>query len=223
MGVRRVKPATKEHKPVKRVRKVKAPPAKRHLLLPKLGLKAIAAIDNWFMNGGNFLQAALAAGFSDSSVFRREEVQLELEKRQGKLRKKYEASEERIIHELSLVAFGGIGDLLRVNDDGSAYLDFNDLTREQRAIITEFSSDTVNMGRSKKGKKRTLVVKQRVKFANKMDALNQLARIFGMNDDRTTHKLEADDEIIEALFAGRKRAAAESAKVVEGSHTVIDG
>ena len=121
------------------------------------------------------------------------------------------------------MAFGGIGDLLRVNDDGSAYLDFNDLTREQRAIITEFSSDTVNMGRSKKGKKRTLVVKQRVKFANKMDALNQLARIFGMNDDRTTHKLEADDEIIEALFAGRKRAAAESAKVVEGSHTVIDG
>ena len=211
MELRVPKKAEKPVKKKKRVRKVAQPPPKRKLALKGPTPQQLHAIDNYFKNGGHMRKAALEAGFSDARIFGHEEVQIELEKRRNKLARKNEVTEERIIAELAKVAFGGIGDLIEVRDDGTAHLDFSELTQEQRATITEFSSDTVNFGR-KNGKKQLKVVKQRIKFANKMEALQQLARIFGMNEDKTTHTIEADDEIIEALFAGRKRAAAESAK-----------
>jgi len=215
----RVKKPPKIIEKKKRVKKVAAPPPKRLMQLPKLKPKMINAIDNWFKNGGNALEAAREAGYSGAAVFGREEVQAEINKRQNRLRKKTEVTEERVIAELAKVAFGGIGDMIEVNEDGSAYLDFNEMTADQRATITEFSSDSTFIGR---GKGKAKVLKQRVKFASKMDALQQLSRILGMNQDKTTVKLEADEAVVNALMAGRKRAALISKNATDADFEMVD-
>ena len=66
------------------------------------------------------------------------------------------------------------------------------------------------------------VVKQRVKFANKLEALSQLARIMGMNQDKTSVKLEADEEVIDALNKARLRTAEGAMKTIEGDYEVVE-
>jgi phage terminase small subunit len=173
------------------------------------------AVEMFFLCEGNRSEAARRLGFGASYswyLFKQPVVKKEIERRQAILARKYEVSAERVIEETAFIAFSNLGDLLVTQADGSAIIDMNKLTPQMRAAISEYTVETFSEGRGKDAKE---VKKYRVKFHDKKAALDSLARTMGLFNDKVTIGLE--DEMIEALQAGRKRAAiaGDNAKVID--------
>lgn len=134
--------------------------------------------------------AATTASHMVHTVFGREDVQEEIQRRRDRLDRKTEVTEQRIIDELAKLAFASVGDLLEVNEDGSAYMDFNKLTVDQKAALSEYQVETYEERHStenaegESASSYVPVKKSRVKFASKQAALDSLARIKGMFKDK---------------------------------------
>lgn len=176
---------------------------KNHGLSPKHQ----AAVDAYFANGFNQAEALKAAGYSENtaetaqhSVFGRDDVRAEIERRQKKLAEKSEVTVDRVVKELAKIGFANFGDLITVQEDGTAFLDFTALTAEQRAVISEFQVDEYKEGRGEDARD---VKKVKVKFADKKAALELLGRFLGMFKDKV--ELEAGPGLVERLMAGRQR------------------
>ena len=94
---------------------------------------------------------------------------------------KTEITVERVVRELGLLGFHNPLDVMRVQSDGSAYLDFSRLTRDQAAAITEITVEEYTEGR---GDDSRAVKRTKAKFADKKGALETLGRHLGMFDDK---------------------------------------
>lgn len=175
----------------------------------KWELMRLKAID-WFMRGYSKEDALLKAGYSEvvaksdaGSVFNRPEVKAEIERRQQRAMEKSQVDANWIIARLKEIAEANLGDLLVIEDDGSARFDMNKMTPSLRAALGEFTVDSYNEGR---GENKKVVKKMRVKLADKLRALEMLGKHLGLFADRI--KLEGDADLIERLYAGRKRVGA---------------
>lgn len=174
--------------------------------------KHMAVIDAWFANGCQSKRAAgMALGLSGDvahRIFNRPEVRAEVARRMATRATLVEATEERIIEEYSKIAFSNLGDLLEVNDDGSAWLDMAGLTPEQRAAIAEYTVETYQ--EKTPGADGGMVVvpvkKARVKFHDKKAALDALARIRGMFKDKV--EVSGSLGLIERIQKARQRVVA---------------
>lgn len=148
-------------------------------------------VDEYFANGClSKKRAMLAAGYAQATpsalVFGRSDVMRAIETRYRRHREKVEVTEDRIIEELANIAFANLGDLLDVQEDGTALVDMGAITPEIRAALSEYSVETYPEKQlDEDGKPCVVEVKKsRVKFHSKQAALESLARIKGMNRDK---------------------------------------
>lgn len=176
---------------------------KNHGLSPKHQ----AAVDAYFKNGFNQAEALKAAGYSENtaetaqhSVFGREDVRAEIERRQKKLAEKSEVTVDRVVKELAKIGFANFGDLFTVTEDGQLKWDFSTLTPDQRAVMSEVKIKNYKEGRGPAAEEVEVVG---VKFADKKAALELLGRFLGMFKDKV--ELEAGPGLVERLMAGRQR------------------
>jgi len=156
----------------------------------------LAAVE-YFLEGGlkNKTEACREAGYAHAhvqavKVFKRPRVVAEIKKRLDEIAKKRAVTPSRIIEEYAKIAFSNLGDLLEVQPDGSAVLDLTDLTDDQRACITRFEGATDKSP-------------DKISFADKKAALDSLARVYGMFNDKLTVK--GSLSLVERLQKGRAR------------------
>lgn len=175
-----------------------------------------AVIDAYFANGCLSQRRALTAcGYSPTVankphvIFNRPDVQDEIDRRRRRREKRVDVTEEKIIAELAKLAFANVGDILEVNEDGSAFMDFNKLTPDLKAALAEYQVETyterapVVGGEADVAGVAVEVKKARVKFASKQAALESLARIKGMFRDKI--EVSGALSLVERIQEARKR------------------
>lgn len=88
--------------------------------------------------------AARRAGFSDRrakqtahELLKRPDIQAAISAGQAKVAERCEIAADRVVKELSYLAFANMLDFIRIGEDGRPYTDFSKVTREQAAAITE--------------------------------------------------------------------------------------
>jgi phage terminase small subunit len=175
-----------------------------------------AVVDAFFANGCVSQRRALqACGYSAAVfnkphvIFQREDVQAEIHRRRRLRERRVDVTEEKIIAELAKIAFADMGELLEVNEDGSAFMDFNKLTPDLKAAMAEYQVETVNIksaiAADDEGTPASegTVVKSKVKFASKQAALDSLARIKGMFRDKV--EISGAMSLVERIQEARKR------------------
>jgi len=174
----------------------------------KLKVRHIKAINEYMLNGGNKRQAMMTAGYPDTTsrtrtglVFDREDVKAEIEYRENMLAKKYNLTADWVIKRLMNVASGPevLAKFMEVQSDGSLGWDFSGATDDELALVTELGVDFYMEGKGKTAKK---VKKFRIKTADSLSALTQLARHLGL----LTDKLEVTgNSLTDLIQAGRNR------------------
>lgn len=194
--------------------------AKKHATLSHKPTKAAvseahrAVIDAFFANGCLSQRRALAAcGYSPTVankphvIFGRPDVQDEIDRRRRRREKRVDVTEEKIIAELAKLAFANVGDILEVNEDGSAFMDFNKLTPDLKAALAEYQVETYDEQQPAAEGDAILAVtvkKARVKFASKQAALESLARIKGMFAPEKV-QISGALSLVERIQEARKR------------------
>lgn len=89
---------------------------------------------------------------------------------------------EKIVKELAHLAFSNMADYMAPAGDGSFFVDFSKLSREQSAAIQEITVDEYYEGRGENAQR---VKKVRFKLGDKKGALDTLARWRKMLTDKT--------------------------------------
>ena len=151
----------------------------------------------------NATAAARRAGYSPNTAGAIGNENLskpEIAARISELRKvqsdKVQVDAERVLRELCLLGFSNMADFLRTNEDGSAYVDFSMLTREQAAAIVEITVEEYVEG---KGDDARDVKRTKFKLADKKGALVEIGRHLGMFDDKL-RLMNADGSAIPAFI-----------------------
>ncbi len=176
-----------------------------------LSEKYIRTIEFYFENGFNKKEAMLSAGWSRVTAetnstkhfFTREDVKEEIARRQAALAKRHELTTDWIITRLKRIsnASEALTKFKKVDEDGNLYWDFTDATFEDLKVISEFMTESYKDGRGKDAK---IVRKFKLKARDEKGALDSLARIKGMFDDKMT--VAGELSLVERLQRGRKRA-----------------
>jgi hypothetical protein len=96
--------------------------------------------------------------------------------------KRHEVTVDRIVAELSTIAFASAGDFFDWGPNGVTVKDKRKLSPEQVAVVSEVSQTITEAGGT-----------IRVKLHSKVDALDKLARHFGMYKELRIHELAAKD------------------------------
>jgi hypothetical protein len=109
----------------------------------------------------------------------------------------------RIEQELAKVAFATPGTFMKLQEDGTAYIDFSEAEPEDLAGLHSFKCDVANEPGADRDAPRT-VTKMEVRMLDKVNALTKLAQIHKMigGDGEVTVVVDVADEIREA----RRRA-----------------
>lgn len=159
---------------------------------------------NFYLQGMTKGQALRKAGFKfsarrPSDIFEKPEVKEELERRMKDMAERNSVTEDYIVNKLKIIAEANIGDLVEVID-GTPRLNFDLLTDEVRAAISDISVDEYKSGR---GAGAIPVTKIKIKASDKLRALELLMRIGGF--DKTKIEVSAEDGLIEKLQAARTR------------------
>jgi hypothetical protein len=146
-----------------------------------------AVIDAWFANGCRSKRAACRTagmhGNSAPDVFARPAVLAEIKRRRERIAEKLEITEDWIKQELGHIATARLGDLLEIQEDGSAWIDLSSMTDGQKAALAEYHVETYQVPGAEDEEGYT-VKKSRIKLHDKKGALDSLARIMGMNNDK---------------------------------------
>lgn len=161
-----------------------------------------------YVTDGNATRAAIAAGYSAHTarqigqrLLTKVVIQAEIERRKRKIDEKLELSAEKVLREISLLAFSNMADYIKIDPEGRASgLDLSQLTREQMAAIQEITEDTT--GGAGDGERR-LVLRTRFKLASKVASLELLGKHFELFTDKL--KLDSTPEVIARLTAARTR------------------
>jgi len=158
----------------------------------------------------NATQAAIRAGYSKKTagqqgerLLRNVEIQEAVSKRQRKIQEKTEITQERVLAELSKLAFSNLADFFTVQPDGTAYVDLSELTREQAAALTEIQVDEYTEGRGEECRE---VKKVKIKVADKTKNLELIGKFLGMFKDRIEHT-GADGAPIGVIVVPAKQGA----------------
>jgi phage terminase small subunit len=171
-----------------------------------------AVIDAYFANGCVSQRRALReCGYAETtavgnphSVFQRDDVRAEIDRRHKLQSRRRDITEDNIKAEYAKVAFASLGDLLEVNEDGSAYLDMAKITEDQKAALAEYQVESYTD--KEDGGEGVKVKKSRIKFHSKLAALDSLARIMGMFKDKV--EVSGTMSLVERIAKARERTHA---------------
>lgn len=177
--------------------------------MTKLSARHHRVLDEWFINGRNQTQALISQGYQEKSArrnahmfFKNRAVQTEIQKREREMQERYEISKEWIVERLARIADSGkiLSRFRKVDRNGHLYWDFRGATREDLEIIQDLTVEEYKDGR---GPGSADVKKTRISVASPLQALEGLARILGLNQDKL--KIEGEMTVVEQLQAGRRR------------------
>jgi phage terminase small subunit len=136
----------------------------------------------------NGTQAAIRAGYSaktanvtSSKLLAKANVAEAVARATMKRSARTEITADRVLTELAKLAFSNMADYVRIQDDGTAYVDLSDLTPEQTAAIQEIVTDEYTEGR---GEDAAAVKKIKFKLADKRGALELLGKHLALFTDR---------------------------------------
>lgn len=136
----------------------------------------------------NASAAARRAGYSQATAgatgnenLQKPEIASRIAEMRKERSERVQVDSDRVLRELCLLGFSNMADFLRNQEDGTAFLDFSMLTRDQAAAIQEFVVDEYMEG---KGEDARPVKKTKFKLADKKGALVEIGRHLGMFDDK---------------------------------------
>ncbi|TXM99215.1 hypothetical protein FV222_13335 [Methylobacterium sp. WL103] len=162
-----------------------------------------------FMRERNATKAARLCGYaaphhhSAGAVMERSAVRELINSLVSARLRRLQVTPQRIEQELAKVAFASIGDIITVQADGTAYLDFSRAGRETLAAMKAFSCDVVHEFGTD-GNDPRQILKMRVTMADKLNALGKLAQIHRMTQDASNGGVNVD--IAQAIKNARARA-----------------
>ena len=155
----------------------------------------------------NGKRAAIAAGYGKKGAHVRASQLLSNRKVQALLAKltkekadKLDLDAEKVLSELSRMAFSNLLDYGTVTDDGGFVIDLSALNREQAAAIHEITVDEYMEGR---GEGARTVKRTKFKLASKINALELLGKYLKL----FTEKIEVSglEQLPELMAEARKR------------------
>lgn len=169
-------------------------------------------IDHYFTEEVKFnkTEAARRAGYAQPEsqsgrLFANKKIVAEIERRRRRLAEHFKVGPQEVLAELAKVGFLNIADFGEPDEDGFYHIDFGQMSRDQKAAIAEiqpvYDKDGAQIG-------------QKVKFYDKIAALDKLARNLGLFNDSL--KLEADGDFAQMIIAAKMRARKERQEA-EGS------
>lgn len=177
-------------------------------------------LNHWFENGcRSRREACLSVGIvglnSASRIFHRPEVLREIERRRKRIDfRTDDVTEAWIIEQYRKLANANLGNLLEIQEDGSAWLDMTAATADDKAALSEYHVETYQeLG--DEDHPGHVVKKARIKFHDKKAALDSLSRIKGMFKD----KLDVQIGVVtlsEKVQQRRERLVASRDTVIEG-------
>lgn len=155
----------------------------------------------------NGKQAAIRAGYSEnnassqgSKLLAEGDVCKAISELMADIKMRNLATADRSLEELARIAFFNMYDVLTLNEDGTASLDLSRLSRNQAAAISEVVTEEYKEGR---GADAPVILKTKVRFHSKLEALDKIMRHLGEFHDKT--EIGFDDEAIRKLQSGRDR------------------
>ena len=98
-------------------------------------------------------------------------------KKEKRLEKQFDVTVDRIVQELAAIGFSNMEDYIRTTDEGDAFVDFRNLTRQKAAAITEITVEEYVEGRGDDSRN---VKRTKFKLADKRGALVDLGKHLGM-------------------------------------------
>lgn len=105
-------------------------------------------------------------------------IQAAIAERLKEIAARLEISAEKTVQEIAKVAYANMGDYVTINDDGVPEVDFSNISYDQMAAVAEITSEEVVEGRGNDAK---LIRKTKFKLHDKMNGLEKLVRIQGLN------------------------------------------
>lgn len=154
-------------------------------------------------------KAALAAGYAArsarvqaSTILAREDVRAAIAEAEGKLQATHEDELERILDELRRIAFGGLGDFLRITPDGDTFIDLSRASREDLNTLDSTEIEDYVEGRGENARN---VRRVKIKRADRLKALELLGKHFGLGNRREE---EAVDRLTQAVREIAQRGSA---------------
>lgn len=174
--------------------------------LKRLSPRHVVFVDA-YVSHGLAERAAIVAGFSPASartqaanMLRNPLIAAAIGARQKEVAMALKITPEKVLAEISRLAFSNPGDMfLALEQSGH---DLSALTIDQRAALTSFVTETFSKGR---GKNAVPVTKRKIGTADKLRALDMLARHLALYNDSL--ELRGAQSIVERLRAGRDRMA----------------
>lgn len=132
----------------------------------------------------NGQRAAIAAGYSENGanvaaarMLQNVTVRKLIDRLNAERASKLEIRGEKVLEEISRLAFSNMLDYVRVNNDGSAYVDLSGVSRDQAAAIQELVSEEYVEGHGKDARD---VKRTKLKLSAKRDALELLGKHLGI-------------------------------------------
>lgn len=128
----------------------------------------------------NASRAARRAGYFGGygrRLMHREDIAAAIQAAMDARSKRTGITADEVMRELARIGKANLMDYIRVQADGSAYVDLSDLDREQAAGLAEITVDEYAEGR---GAKSRAVKRVRIKLMDKRAALVDLGRHLGM-------------------------------------------
>jgi phage terminase small subunit len=139
----------------------------------------------------NATQAAIRAGYSKKTagsqghdLLKKPEIQNFVSSLAEARSEKTKITAENVLRELSLMGFANMQDYMTVQENGTAFVDLSQLTRDQAAAIQEIVTDEYWEGR---GEDAVPVKKIKFKLADKRGSLELLGKHLVLFGDKVTH------------------------------------
>lgn len=180
----------------------------------------------YYIRGMTKQQAMIKAGFSESyaaqkayKVFGREDVQRAIEQRRYAMKSRQNGIVDRIQDELAKIAFFNIGQVISVTNDGEFIYDFSTATMDEFAAIGECTVEYYTEGKGEDAKE---VKRIKVRPYDKKAALDSLARINGMFNDKLAIANTQGLSMEERLQKGRERVRLNAPKTVDAEFEILD-
>lgn len=176
----------------------------------------------YYMQGYSKTDSLRMAGYSEGfarrnhvQIFQRADVQDEIELRRSAIRRRGYRIQERVLDELTKIAFFNFGTIIAFEDNCPVY-DFSTVTMDELAAIGEV---TIEKRKIKGSDDEIESVK--LKPYSKMDALIAVARVQGMFKD-SINVMSDGASVEERLMQGRKRLNKPEEPVTDAEFEELD-
>lgn len=150
-------------------------------------------------------KSALAAGYSPrtarhtaSAIMARDDVKAAVAEAEARLHAKHEDELDRIIEELRQIAYGGMGDFIRVTPDGEPMINLSAATREQ---LNTLDSAEIEDFKDQRGEDSRAVRRVKIKRLDRMKALELLGKHFGLGNKREEESVDRLSQALQEIAA----------------------